>query len=307
MDIHIIMWFAFWLVVSAALFVDLIILNKHNGDVSMKEAAKIVILWVSLALAFGVAVYFAFGREKALEYVTVYVVEYSLSIDNMFVFLIIFAYFAIPKKYQPKVLIYGILGAVILRFLFIFIGVQLISSFTWIIYVFGAILIYTALKMIFIKKGEVSPEKNIAYRIIRKLFPFKQDSQTGKFFIKENGVLYATPMLAAVAVVEMSDIIFAIDSIPAALSISKDTFIVYTSNIFAIIGLRSLYFLLSNLAAKFKFLKYGVAVILLFVGVKMTCSHFFHIPIAVSLGVIVSVLLISAAVSVQISKKTKVS
>jgi len=301
------MWFAFWLVVSAALFVDLIILNKHNGDVSMKEAAKIVILWVSLALAFGVAVYFAFGREKALEYVTVYVVEYSLSIDNMFVFLIIFAYFAIPKKYQPKVLIYGILGAVILRFLFIFIGVQLISSFTWIIYVFGAILIYTALKMIFIKKGEVSPEKNIAYRIIRKLFPFKQDSQTGKFFIKENGVLYATPMLAAVAVVEMSDIIFAIDSIPAALSISKDTFIVYTSNIFAIIGLRSLYFLLSNLAAKFKFLKYGVAVILLFVGVKMTCSHFFHIPIAVSLGVIVSVLLISAAVSVQISKKTKVS
>jgi len=287
------MWIAFWTTVSVALFVDLIILNKHHGDVSIKEAAKMVVFWITLALSFGVAVYFAFGFEKALEYVTGYVVEYSLSIDNMFVFLIIFSYFAIPKQHQPKVLIYGILGAVILRFLFVFIGVRLISAFEWIIYIFGAILIYTAVKMIFAGRDEASPEKNIAYKFLKKLFPFKQDDATGNFFVRENGILYATPMLAAVAVIEMSDIIFAVDSIPAVLSISRDTFIVYTSNIFAIIGLRSLYFLLSGLAGKFKFLKYGVAIILFFIGLKMLGSHYFHISTAVSLAVIVSILSIS--------------
>ncbi|MCL2145041.1 MAG: TerC family protein [Endomicrobia bacterium] len=293
MSVDLIMWAAFWIVVIAALFVDLIILSKHKGHLTMKEAAVMVCVWVGLAFSFGGAIYLVFPREKALEYVTAYIVEYSLSVDNMFVFLLIFSYFAIPKHHQPKILMYGIIGAVILRFLFVFAGVQLINAFTWVIYVFGAVLVFTAVKMIVKKDEKIDPSKNIAYKILKKIYPFKADNGTDKFFLRENGVLYATPMLAAVVVIEMSDIIFAIDSIPAVLSISRDTFIVYTSNIFAIIGLRSLYFLLSGLAAKFKFLQYGVAVILLFVGVKMLISHFYHIPTAVSLAVIVGILAVS--------------
>lgn len=300
-----IMWVVFWIVVIAALFVDLVILHKHHGNVTFKEAVIMVCLWIGLALSFGVAIYFTLGSQKAIEYITGYVVEYSLSIDNMFVFLMIFTYFAIPKEHQPKVLIYGIVGAVVLRFIFVFVGVKLINTFSWIIYVFGALLIFTAIKMLVLKDEEVHPENNIAYRILKKIFPFKADTNTSKFFIKENGVLYATPMLAAVCVVEMSDIIFAIDSIPAVLSITRDTFIVYASNIFAIVGLRSLYFLLSNLASKFKFLKTGVAVILIFVGVKMTISHYVHIPTLASLGTIIFILGISIIISVLYEKKQK--
>jgi len=303
MDLHFIMWTAFWIVVAAALFVDLVILNKYRGDVTMKEAAAMVCAWMGLAFAFGVAVYFAFGSEQAAEYITAYVIEYSLSVDNMFVFMMIFSYFAIPKAHQPKVLIYGITGAVVLRFIFIFAGIKLINSFSWIIYVFGAILIFTAVKMLLQKENEIRPEKNAAYVILKKFLPFKHDASSDKFVIRENGILFFTPMLAAVAVVEMSDIIFAVDSIPAVLSISRDTFIVYTSNIFAVIGLRSLYFLLSNLASKFSFLKYGVAVILFFVGIKMLASHYFYIPTLVSLGVIIAVLSISIAASVLYGKK----
>jgi tellurite resistance protein TerC len=291
------MWIAFWVVVVTALFIDLVILNKHHGNVSMKEAVVMVCVWVGLALSFGGAIYLALSPAKALEYITGYVVEYSLSVDNMFVFLMIFSYFAVPKNHQPKVLMFGIIGAVLLRFLFVFVGIQLINAFTWVIYIFGAILILTAVKMIAKKDEEMDPSKNIAYRLLKKIFPFKADHSTDKFFLRENGVLYATPMLAAVVVVEMSDIIFAIDSIPAVLSISRDTFIVYTSNIFAIIGLRSLYFLLSNLAAQFKFLQYGVAVILCFVGIKMIISRFYHIPTAASLAVIISILAISIIMS----------
>ena len=305
------MWIAFWAIVIAALFIDLVVLNKRQGNISFKEASAMVCVWVGLALSFGGIIYLVYGSQKALEYVAGYIVEYSLSVDNMFVFLMIFSYFAIPKKNQPKVLIYGIAGAVILRFLFVFIGVRLINSFTWIIYVFGAILIYTAVKMLAKQEEEMNPEKNIGYKILKKFFPFKPDSQSGKFFIKEDGknggkaARYATPMLAAVVVVEMSDIIFAIDSIPAVLSISRDAFIVYTSNIFAIIGLRSLYFLLSNLAEKFQYLKYGIAVILFFVGVKMIISHYVHIPVVSSLGIIIFILAVSIAVSLIKNKNTE--
>ncbi|MDR2191374.1 MAG: TerC family protein [Endomicrobium sp.] len=296
------MWAIFWVVVIAALFIDLVILHKYQGDISVKKAIAMVCVWAGLALSFGGLIYFVYGSPKALEYVTAYIVEYSLSVDNMFVFLMIFSYFAIPKKNQPKVLIYGIIGAVLLRFLFVFIGVRLINSFSWIIYVFGAVLIYTAVKMLAKQDAEINPEKNVAYKILKKVFPFKTDSNIGNFFIKESHTLYATPMLAAVAVVEVSDIIFAVDSIPAVLSISQDAFIVYTSNIFAIIGLRSLYFLLSNLAEKFKYLKYGVAVILFFVGLKMIASHYVPIPVVLSLGVIILILAVSIAVSLVKNK-----
>lgn len=298
MTIHTIMWIVFWVTVAVALFVDLAIMNKHKGKVTIKEALTMVSCWVGLALLFGLAVYFTLGHTKALEYLTGYIVEYSLSIDNMFVFIMIFTYFAIPAENQPTVLLWGILGAVVMRFVFIFAGVKLITSFTWMMLIFGGILIFTAVKMLKQGDEDFDPAKNIAYKVLKKILPLKDNYHGNNFFTKENGKLFATPLLAAVVVVEMSDLIFAIDSIPAVLSITQDTFIVYTSNIFAIIGLRSLYFLLSGMAGKFPHLKYGIAVILAFVGGKMIASYFgMHVATGISLGIIVGVLAASILAS----------
>lgn len=292
------MWIAFWVIVLAALFIDLAVLNKHHGKVSMKEAALMVCAWVSLALLFGGAIWLVEGPRHALEFYTGYVLEYSLSVDNMFVFIMIFGYFAIPHNLQPKALLWGILGAVILRFMFIFLGVQLISLFSWTIYVFGALLIFTAAKMLLQKEDDnFAPSQSFILKFLRKVMPIKTDYHGENFFVLENGKRMATPLLAAVMVIEMSDLIFAVDSIPAVLSITQDTFLVYSSNIFAIIGLRSLYFLLSGMAGKFPYLKYGISVILFFVGVKMLLSHFFPIPIVASLGVIVGILALSVLAS----------
>ncbi len=292
------MWIAFWVIVLAALFIDLAVLNKHHGKVTMKEAALMVCAWVSLALLFGGAIWLVEGPRHALEFYTGYVLEYSLSVDNMFVFIMIFGYFAIPHNLQPKALLWGILGAVILRFLFIFLGVQLISLFSWTIYVFGALLIFTAAKMLLQKEDDnFDPSQSFILKLLRKVMPIKTDYHGENFFVLENGKRMATPLLAAVMVIEMSDLIFAVDSIPAVLSITQDTFLVYSSNIFAIIGLRSLYFLLSGMAGKFPYLKYGISVILFFVGVKMLLSHFFPIPIVASLGVIVGILTLSVLAS----------
>lgn len=288
------MWIAFWVIVLAALFIDLAVLNKHHGKVTMKEAALMVCAWVSLALLFGGAIWLVEGPRHALEFYTGYVLEYSLSVDNMFVFIMIFGYFAIPHNLQPKALLWGILGAVILRFMFIFLGVQLISLFSWTIYVFGALLIFTAAKMLLQKEDDnFDPSQSFILKLLRKVMPIKTDYHGENFFVLEAGKHMATPLLAAVMVIEMSDLIFAVDSIPAVLSITQDTFLVYSSNIFAIIGLRSLYFLLSGMAGKFPYLKYGISVILFFVGVKMLLSHFFPIPIVASLGVIVGILALS--------------
>ena len=292
------MWIAFWVIVLAALFIDLAVLNKHHGKVSMKEAALMVCAWVSLALLFGGAIWLVEGPRHALEFYTGYVLEYSLSVDNMFVFIMIFGYFAIPHNLQPKALLWGILGAVILRFMFIFLGVQLISLFSWTIYVFGALLIFTAAKMLLQKEDDnFDPSQSFILKLLRKVMPIKTNYHGENFFVLENGKRMATPLLAAVMVIEMSDLIFAVDSIPAVLSITQDTFLVYSSNIFAIIGLRSLYFLLSGMAGKFPYLKYGISVILFFVGVKMLLSHFFPIPIVASLGVIVGILALSVLAS----------
>jgi len=254
--------------------------------------------WVTLALVFGGAIWLLEGPRHALEFYTGYVLEYSLSVDNMFVFILIFGYFAIPHALQPKALLWGVLGAVILRFLFIFIGVKLISLFSWTIYVFGALLIFTALKMLLQKEDDkFDPRNSAALKLLQKIFPLKTDYHGENFFVVENAKRYATPLLAAVAVIEMSDLIFAVDSIPAVLSITQDTFLVYSSNIFAIIGLRSLYFLLSGMAGKFAYLKYGISVILFFVGAKMLLSSVFHVPVAASLGVIVGILALSILAS----------
>lgn len=292
------MWIAFWVIVLAALFIDLAVLNKHHGKVTMKEAALMVCAWVSLALLFGGAIWLVEGPRHALEFYTGYVLEYSLSVDNMFVFIMIFGYFAIPHNLQPKALLWGIVGAVILRFLFIFLGVQLISLFSWTIYVFGALLIFTAAKMLLQKEDDnFGPSQSFILKLLRKVMPIKTDYHGENFFVLEAGKRMATPLLAAVMVIEMSDLIFAVDSIPAVLSITQDTFLVYSSNIFAIIGLRSLYFLLSGMAGKFPYLKYGISVILFFVGIKMLLSHFFPIPIVASLGVIVGILALSVLAS----------
>ncbi|WP_428049352.1 TerC family protein [Candidatus Avelusimicrobium caledoniensis] len=299
------LWIAFWVVVLAALFVDLTVLNKHHGKVSLKEAGLMVCAWVSLALVFGGAIWLLEGPRHALEFYTGYVLEYSLSVDNMFVFILIFSYFAIPHALQPKALLWGVLGAVVLRFLFIFLGVKLISLFSWTIYVFGALLIFTALKMLLQKDDDkFDPQNSAALKILQKFFPLKTDYHGENFFVVENAKRFATPLLAAVVVIEMSDLIFAVDSIPAVLSITQDTFLVYSSNIFAIIGLRSLYFLLSGMAGKFPYLKYGISVILFFVGVKMSLSHFIHVPVVLSLGIIVSILALSVLASKFFPPKT---
>ena len=292
------LWVLFWIVVIAALFVDLAVLNKHHGKVSVKEASVMVCAWVTLAVLFGGVIWLAEGPHHALEFFTGYVLEYSLSVDNMFVFIMIFGYFAIPAHLQPKALLWGILGAVALRFLFIFLGVKLISLFSWTIYVFGALLLFTAIKMLLQKEDDnFDPSNAFILKVLKKVMPVKADYHGENFFVKEGAKWFATPLFAAVLVIEMSDLIFAVDSIPAVLSITQDTFLVYSSNIFAIIGLRSLYFLLSGMAGKFPYLKYGISVILAFVGIKMIISHFVSVPIVLSLGIIVGILAVSVLAS----------
>ncbi len=297
-SVSIALWIAFWIVVLVALFIDLAVLNKHHGHVSIKEAAVMVCAWVSLAALFGGAIWLVEGPRHALEFYTGYVLEYSLSVDNMFVFILIFGYFAVPHDLQPKVLLWGILGAVVMRFLFIFVGIQLISAFSWMIYVFGALLIFTAAKMLLQKEDEqVDPGQSFILKLFKKIMPVKTDYHGENFFVKENAKWLATPLFTALLVIEMSDVIFALDSIPAVLGITRDTFLVYSSNIFAIIGLRSLYFLLSGMAGKFPYLKYGISVILFFVGAKMLLSHFVPVPVPLSLGIIVLVLALSILAS----------
>ncbi len=293
------------MVIAIALFVDLVVVKHHHGKVSIKEASLMVAAWIALAALFGGAVWLTLGQTKALEFFTGYVIEYSLSIDNMFVFIMIFAYFAVPPENQPKVLIWGILGAVLMRFIFIFIGVQLITQFKFMIYIFGALLIYTAIKMLAHKEEEFDPSKMPVLKALKKIMPLKDNYHGENFFVKDAGKLFATPLFATVLVIETSDLIFAIDSIPAVLSITHDTFIVYTSNIFAIIGLRSLYFLLAGMAGKFEYLKYGIAAVLVFVGVKMLISHFYHFPTALSLLVIVVILTIAIAASIIRKKRVE--
>ena len=292
------MWIAFWVIVLVALMIDLIILNKHHGHISIKESAVMVGIWALLAISFGGAIWLFEGQHHALEFYTGYLLEYSLSIDNMFVFILIFSYFAVPQDLQPKVLLWGILGAVALRFFFIFVGIQLISAFSWMIYVFGGLLLFTATKMLLQKEDEqADPGQSFILKTLKKVMPIKTDYHGDNFFVKEAGKWFATPLLTALVMIEFSDIIFALDSIPAVLSITQNTFLVYSSNIFAIIGLRSLFFLLSGMASKFAYLRYGVSIILLFVGAKMIASHYIQVPILLSLGIIGGVLALSILAS----------
>ena len=245
------------------------------------------------------------GPQKALEFTTGYLIEYSLSVDNLFLFLLIFSYFKVPHQYEHKVLFWGIIGAVVFRILFIVLGVALISKFQWVMYVFGAFLVFTGIKMAFHKGEEIHPENNPIVKLFQKFIPMVHHYEGGKFLWKKAGKTYATPLLLALVFIELNDVIFAIDSIPAIFSITLDPFIVYSSNIFAILGLRSLYFALSGLMQVFHYLHYGLSVILAFIGTKMLIHDFYHMPVVIALGFIIVVLAFSVIASILWPKKEK--
>jgi tellurite resistance protein TerC len=282
--------------------VDMYVTDHRKGKISVKAALMWSGLWVTIALLFGLLIFLSLpdGKQKAFEFITGYIVEYSLSVDNLFVFIMIFNLMRIKEENQPHILKWGIIGAVILRILFIFAGVQLIKSFYFMIYVFGVVLVYTAYKMLTSKDEEIHPDKNIFVRIASRFLTISRSSETHHFFVKENGKWVATIAFITLLLVESTDIIFAIDSLPAILAITQDSFIAITSNLFAILGLRSLFFALSGLLTFFRFLKYGISVVLLFIGVKMLISGVFHIPVEASLIVILSVLAISVIASLLI-------
>jgi tellurite resistance protein TerC len=294
-------WIGFHVFVFIMLALDLGVFHKHTHKIPVKEAIMWSCVWISLALLFALFIYLDkdFGKIKALEFLTGYVIEYSLSVDNIFVFILIFSYFAVNDQYQHKILFWGILGALIMRGIFIFAGVALINRFHWIVIIFGSFLIYTGIRMLFQQESEVDPEKNSVVKFFRRFLPVTKSLHGDKLMIVQNKKLYATPLFLVLLIIESSDLLFAVDSIPAVLAISKSTFIVYTSNIFAILGLRSLYFAVAGIMGYFRFLKVGLAFVLTFVGLKMLASFMhFEISIVISLGIIISILLISILASV---------
>lgn len=297
-------WIGFHAFVFFMLALDLGVFHKHTHKVPVKEAVIWTLVWISLAMLFNVFVFFEFGKVKALEFLTGYVIEYSLSVDNIFVFILIFNFFAVKDEYQHKVLFWGILGALIMRAVFIFAGVALINRFHWIVLIFGGFLLFTGIKMLFQKEEQIDPDKNPIIRFFRKFIPVSDTLHGNRLFVKQNRKLHATPLFLVLLIIETSDLIFAVDSIPAILAISKDTFIVYTSNIFAILGLRSLYFAIAGIMGYFRFLKIGLAFVLSFVGFKMVAAYFnFEIPIVYSLLTIVSILAFSILASLIIREK----
>lgn len=305
MKASLLFWIVFNVIILTVLALDLGIFNKRAHKISLKEALVWSGVWISIALIFNVFVYIQFGRTKALEFLTGYLIEYSLSIDNIFVFILIFSFFAVKSRYQHKILFWGILGALIMRGIFIFAGVALINRFQWIVIIFGGFLVFSGIKMLLQKEEvEVEPEKNSLVRLFRKFLPVSDTLHGDHLFIKQDKKLFATPLFLVLLVIESTDLIFAVDSIPAVLAISQDTFIVYTSNIFAILGLRSLYFAVSGIMGLFRFLKVGLAIVLAFVGLKMLASYFhFEIPILLSLAIIILILLVSIVSSIIIKKK----
>ncbi len=298
-------WIGFNLFVLVMLALDLGVFNRKPHVISFREAAAWSLFWVSLALFFTAGIYYFRGPELGTEFLTGYLIEKSLSVDNIFVILTIFAYFRIPPMYQHKVLFWGILGALVMRAGFILLGVALIEKVHAVIYVFGAFLIYTAIKMIRHHGEEIDPEKNLIVRFVRRVIPVTSELTNGSFFVRVSGKLVATPLFIALLVVEVSDLIFAVDSIPAILAISKDTFIVYTSNVFAILGLRSLYFTLAGAVQQFVYLHFGLAAILAFVGAKMLLTDIYKVPIGYALLVIVLMLATSIGASIFATKRAK--
>lgn len=303
MSEDVILWGSFSLFVMGMLALDLGVFHRKSHSVSVKEALTWTAVWIGLAMLFNLFVYHYFDKEEALEFFTAYVVEKSLSIDNIFVIIMIFSYFRVPDAYQHKVLFWGIFGALVMRVIFIFAGIELIHKFHWLIYIFGGFLIVTGARMVFGEDKPMNPEKNPLVKLVRKIFPVTESFEGNKFFVKRDNKLWATPLFIVVILIEGTDLIFAVDSIPAIISISEDPFIVYTSNVFAILGLRSLYFAFAGVEKYFTYLKYGLATILVFVGIKMVIADFYKIPIEISLIIIAFLLMISMIASVLVKKR----
>lgn len=296
-------WVAFNIFVLAMLALDLGVFHRTAHVVRFKEAILWSAFWVSLAFLFLLGIFFWRGREPALEFLAGYLIEEALSVDNLFVFLLIFSYFRVPSLYQHKVLFWGIVGALVMRAIFIVAGIALVQKFHWVIYLFGAFLIFTGVRMALQKDKEINPGKNPVLRLFQKFMPVTERYEEGKFFVKREGRRLATPLFVVLLVVETTDVIFAVDSIPAVLAITLDPFIVYTSNVFAILGLRSLYFALAGMMALFHYLHYGLSAILVFVGFKMLLANFYKMPIGLALGAIAGFLTISVIASIVHPRK----
>ena len=297
------MWPVFAGIVLIALFVDLFVFQRKAHVIPVKEALKLVGFWIGLAIIFDVVLYFYLGRDKAVLFTTAYLIEYSLSVDNLFVFMAIFTYFAVPREAQRKVLLWGILGAIFFRGLFIFAGIGLIGKFHFLIYILGVFLIYTSIKLITQREKEVKPDKNPVVRFARKILRVSSEYHGATFFERKKGVLFATPLIIVLIAIETMDIMFATDSIPSILAVTIDPLIVYSSSIFAILGLRALFFALSGLFHLFRYLSTGVCIVLAFVGVKLLISDIFEIPVLISLGVVLVILASSVILSLVIPRK----
>lgn len=291
-------WIVFNIFVLAMLALDLGVFHRKAHAVRIKEALVWSGVWIALALLFNLGIYYWRGPETALEFLTGYLIEKSLSIDNIFVFLLIFTYFRVPSVYQHKVLFWGILGALVMRAVFIAMGITLMQKFHWVIYLFGGFLILTGIKMAWQKDKEIHPERNPVLTLFRRLMPVTAGYEETKFFVRRNGRSFATPLFIVLLVVETTDVIFAVDSIPAILAITVDPFIVYTSNVFAILGLRALYFALAGIMQLFHYLHYGLSAILVFVGAKMLLADIYKIPVGIALGAIAGILLLSVIASI---------
>ena len=306
------LWVGFNLFVLTMLALDLGVFHRKSHAVSTKEALTWSVVWIALSLVFSGVIYFFWDKmmptstytnsEASLAYLTGYLIEKALSVDNIFVFILIFSFFAVPATYQHRVLFWGILGALVMRGAMILVGAALIERFHWIIYVFGAFLVYTGIRMASHQDEEVQPDKNPVVKFFRKFMPVTENFEDDKFFVRRAGKLLATPLFLILLIVESTDLVFALDSIPAIFAVTHDPFIVYTSNIFAILGLRALYFLLANVMGQFQYLKLGLSAVLTFVGVKMVITDIYHIPVGASLGVVAGLLTISILASLWKAK-----
>lgn len=303
METPLIFWILFNAFVVLMLALDLGVFHRRTHEISLKEALTWTFVWVFLALIFNLIIYFWRGSQQALEFLTGYLVEKALSVDNIFVFIMIFSYFQVPEKYQHKVLIWGIAGALIMRVIFIFAGVALIEKFHFTIYIFGTLLLYSGYKLFTHKNLKIEPEKNPVIRFLKRFIPVTTGINDDRFFVKQDQRRYATPLFLVLVLIETTDLIFAVDSIPAILAITQDHFIVYTSNVFAILGLRSLFFALAGVVHRFWLLSYGLAIVLAFIGVKMLLSGHLKIPVGLSLGVIATIITGSIVFSLLIKNK----
>jgi tellurite resistance protein TerC len=299
------LWTFFIVFILIMLFLDLLVFNRKSHTIKIKEAIGWSIFWIVLALLFNAGIYYFQGHDQALRFLSGYLVEKSLSVDNLFVFLLIFSYFRVPSRYQHKVLFWGIFGALVFRAIFIFAGIALLEKFQWLFYVLGAFLVVTGIKLAFETEKEIHPEKNPLLNLVRRIMPCTSDYEGDRFFVKRDSRWWATPLLIVLIAIETTDIIFAVDSVPAVLAISLDPFIVFSSNAFAILGLRALFFALSGMMQNFIYLHYGLSAILAFIGVKMILAHWYKIPIGYALGFIAGALILSSLASVIWPPKEK--